>query len=109
MGLHSPEPFCQLLQKLPGKNAMQTIVTMGMVSSETTKANGRSHSSGKLPRSGGIGLADICLPPGPPKLIFIFVAYRVVEFIEQRLRECPRTKVPLLGFSRGYGLLSRGI
>ena len=28
-----------------------------------------SWSRGKLPRSGGIGLADFCPPPGPPKLI----------------------------------------
>ena len=28
-----------------------------------------SWSRGKLPRSGGIGLAVFCIPPGPPKLI----------------------------------------
>ena len=31
--------------------------------------NGTTNSRGKLPRSGGIGLALFCPPPGPPKLI----------------------------------------
>lgn len=29
----------------------------------------RTYSRGKLPRSGGVGLYEICPPPGPPKLI----------------------------------------
>ena len=34
---------------------------------------GKTYSRGKLPLSGGIGLAFLCPPPGPPKLISLCI------------------------------------
>ena len=41
-----------------------------------------AYSRGKLPRSGGIGFAETCLPPGPPKLISVHSDARyLIEYI----------------------------